>query len=52
MQSNVNYYLLLFSFLLVTVLSNAQVKPTPAADRMKVVQQRAELEKKSILNIC
>ena len=50
MQSNVNYYGLLICFLLVTVLSNAQVKPTSAVDRMRVAQQRAELEKKSILN--
>jgi photosystem II stability/assembly factor-like uncharacterized protein len=50
MVSKVNYYSLLFTLLLVTVLSNAQVKPTPAAERMKVVQQRAALQNASLLN--
>jgi len=50
MYSKVNYSSLLSLALLVTVLSNAQVKPTSAADRMKVIQQRAALEKKSTLN--
>ncbi|RYZ23448.1 MAG: glycosyl hydrolase, partial [Chitinophagaceae bacterium] len=50
MYSKVNYSLLLPLALLVTVLSNAQVKPTSAAERMKITQQRAALEKKSILN--
>lgn len=50
MFSKINHCFLLLSFLAVTVLSNAQVKPTPAADRMKVVQQRAALEKASVLN--
>ncbi|MDB5207294.1 MAG: glycosyl hydrolase, partial [Flavisolibacter sp.] len=50
MVSKINYLFCLFSFLLVTVLSNAQVKPTSAADRMKVIQQRATLEKASVLN--
>lgn len=50
MHPKVNYSLLLSFTLLITVLSNAQVKPTPAAERLKVIQQRAALEKKSILN--
>jgi photosystem II stability/assembly factor-like uncharacterized protein len=51
MSSKVNYSLLPCLLLLVTVLSNAQqVKPTAAADRMKITQQRAALEKKSVLN--
>ncbi|HZH63708.1 MAG TPA: hypothetical protein VEY10_02375 [Flavisolibacter sp.] len=50
MVSKITYCFFLLSFLLVTVLSNAQVKPTPAAERMKVVQQRAALEKASVLN--
>lgn len=50
MQSKLTFSALLSLFLLVTVLSNAQVKPTPAAERMKVTQQRAVLEKASVLN--
>ena len=50
MLSKVIYSFLISSLLLVTFLSNAQVKPTSAADRLKVVQQRAALEQKSVLN--
>ncbi|HEX8315760.1 MAG TPA: hypothetical protein VF609_12240, partial [Flavisolibacter sp.] len=50
MPSKVNYSFLLSFTLLVTFLSNAQVKPTPGEDRLKVIQQRAALEKKSVLN--
>ena len=50
MFSKLRFTGLLSYFLLVTVLSNAQVKPTPAAERMKVVQQRLALEKASVLN--
>ena len=50
MFSKVNYSFFFLFSLLVTVLSNAQVKPTPAADRLRVTQQRADLEKKSVLN--
>jgi photosystem II stability/assembly factor-like uncharacterized protein len=50
MHSKVNYSFLLSLTLLVTVLSNGQVKPTSPSDRLKVTQQRAALEKKSILN--
>ncbi len=41
---------LIFSFLLLTgTESFAQVKPTPASERMKSVQQRRELERRSVL---
>jgi hypothetical protein len=50
MVSKLNYCFCLLSFLLVTVLSNAQVKPTPAAERMKAIGQRAALEKASVIN--
>ncbi|HUC80031.1 MAG TPA: hypothetical protein VMR70_03910, partial [Flavisolibacter sp.] len=50
MHPKVNFSLLFCTLLLVTVLSNAQVKPTPAAERMKKINQRAELQKKSVLN--
>ena len=36
--------------LLVTILSNAQIKPTSAADRLKGMQQRGVLERKSTVN--
>lgn len=36
--------------LLVTFLSNAQVAPTPAAERLKSLQQRQVLERKSTVN--
>ena len=36
--------------LLVTFLSNAQVAPTPAAERLKGMQQRQALERKSTIN--
>jgi photosystem II stability/assembly factor-like uncharacterized protein len=50
MHSKVKFCSLLSFFLSVSILSNAQGKPTPADERMKVVQQRAALEKKSLLN--
>jgi photosystem II stability/assembly factor-like uncharacterized protein len=50
MLPKLNYYFSVLSLLLVTVLSNAQVKPTPAADRMKSFQQKQALEKRSTLN--
>lgn len=50
MLSKVKFPALLACLLLVTVLSNAQVAPTPAADRMKVVQQRQALNSRSLLN--
>lgn len=42
--------LLVFALLLVTILSKAQVRPTPAAERLKGLQQRHVLEKRSIIN--
>lgn len=50
MFSKVKILFLSLVLLLVTVLSKAQVKPTPAADRLRVVQQRQALEKASVLN--
>ena len=50
MVSKVKFTTLLSYLLLVTVLSNAQRSATPAAERMKVVQQRAALQKRSVLN--
>lgn len=50
MFSKLKFTFLLSYSLFVTLLSNAQVKPTPAAERMKVVQQRAAAEKASTLN--
>jgi|SRR5829696_357659 len=50
MQSKLNYYYPFLSLLLVTILSNAQVKPTSGGDRLKGLQQRQALEKKSIIN--
>jgi photosystem II stability/assembly factor-like uncharacterized protein len=49
MRSKVKFSLWLCTLLLVTVLSNAQVKPTPAAERLKKMDQRAALEKRSVL---
>lgn len=49
MLSKVKYYGSLASFLLVTVLSNAQ-KATPAAERLKSFEQRKALEKASVIN--
>lgn len=39
-----------FSFLHISITVVAQVKPTRAADRMKSVEQRLALEKRSIIN--
>jgi len=50
MQPKLKFYLSFLPFLLVTFLSNAQVKPTPAAERLKSFSQRAELARKSNLN--
>src|SRR5215218_7128180 len=50
MHPKVKFCILFFSFFCVSILSNAQGKPTPAAERMKVMQQRTALEKKSLLN--
>ncbi|HEU4902813.1 MAG TPA: hypothetical protein VFT06_08470, partial [Flavisolibacter sp.] len=50
MHPKVKFCTLLSLFLSVSILSNAQGRPTPAEERMKVTQQRAALEKKSLLN--
>lgn len=42
--------LTVFPALLLVALANAQVKPTPASERMKSVEQRAALEQKSVVN--
>jgi photosystem II stability/assembly factor-like uncharacterized protein len=50
MISNLPRYLLFIAFALVTVFTNAQVKPTTAAERLKGLQQRQVLEQKSTIN--
>jgi photosystem II stability/assembly factor-like uncharacterized protein len=50
MLSNLTQYFLTGSFLLVTILSNAQTSPTPAGERLKRLQQRQILEKNSAIN--
>jgi photosystem II stability/assembly factor-like uncharacterized protein len=50
MISNLPRYLLFIGFALVTVFTNAQVKPTSAAERLKGLQQRQVLEQKSTIN--
>ena len=50
MQVKLLYCHLLFSFLTVSILSKAQSSPTPPTERMKGMQQRAALEKGSVLN--
>lgn len=42
--------LTVFPALLLVAFANAQVKPTPASERMKSVEQRAALEQKSVVN--
>jgi photosystem II stability/assembly factor-like uncharacterized protein len=42
--------LTVFPALLLVALANAQVKPTPASERMKSVEQRTALEQKSVVN--
>ncbi len=39
-----------FAFLLISVFSSAQPKPTPAEERLKKIEQRKALEAKSVLN--
>ena len=50
MISKLAFYFPFFCFLLVTVLSNAQVNPTPGAQLLKRADQRKLLEEKSKLN--
>ena len=42
--------LILIPFLFLFMMSSAQVKPTPAAERLKKIQQRKELFQKSLVN--
>ncbi len=46
MFSKVTQYLLIISLLLVSFFTIAQVKPTPATERMKGMEQRKALENK------
>ena len=50
MQPNLTQYLLSFALLLVSFFTNAQIRSTPGADRLKGLQQRQALENRSILN--
>ena len=50
MYPNLLKYSIFISFLLVTFFTNAQVKPTQASVRLKSFEQRAALEKKSVVN--
>ena len=50
MLSKLRQIVPLFTFLIVSVLIKAQVQPTSAEERMKMVEQRLALEKKSIVN--
>ena len=50
MVSKLAFYFPFFSFLLVTVLSNAQVKPTSGTALLKKVEQRRLLEERSKVN--
>lgn len=50
MRAKLLYCSLLVSLLSVSILSNAQPRATSAEERMKVVQQRAALEKASVLD--
>lgn len=50
MLSKLLQYPIFLGFLLVTIFTNAQVKPTPAADRLRGLLQRQVLEKRSTIN--
>jgi len=50
MFSKLVQHTLFYFLLLVTVFTNAQVRPTPAAERWKGLQQRQVLEKRSTIN--
>ncbi len=50
MLSNLNLYLLCACFLLVSIFTNGQVQPTPAAERLKGLEKRKSLESRSTLN--
>jgi photosystem II stability/assembly factor-like uncharacterized protein len=50
MLSKINQTIFSLPFLLVTIFTNAQVKPMPATDRMKGLEKRKQLESNSVLN--
>jgi photosystem II stability/assembly factor-like uncharacterized protein len=50
MLSKLTQYLFFPSLLLVSLFTNAQVKPMSAADRLKGMQKRQDLENRSVLN--
>lgn len=50
MLSKVNKFMLSFCLALVSFFTNAQVRPTPAAERLKATQQRQALRERSVLN--
>lgn len=50
MLSKLGQFLLLPALCFVTISIYAQVNPTPAAERMKIMEQRKALESKSVLN--
>ncbi len=50
MLSKLNLYLLSACFLLVSIFTNGQVQPTPAAERLKGLEKRKVLESRSTLN--
>jgi photosystem II stability/assembly factor-like uncharacterized protein len=50
MLSKLAQYLFFPTLLLVTIFTNAQIKPTPATERLKSIQQREALKAKSVLD--
>ncbi|HEX7902663.1 MAG TPA: hypothetical protein VF487_02210 [Chitinophagaceae bacterium] len=50
MLSKLGQFLLLPALCFITIPGYTQVSPTPAAERMKIVEQRKALESKSVLN--
>ncbi|MBA2745190.1 MAG: glycosyl hydrolase, partial [Flavisolibacter sp.] len=50
MSPKLAFYFPFILLLLVTVLSNAQVRPTPPAERLKGLEQRKVLDQRSTLN--
>jgi photosystem II stability/assembly factor-like uncharacterized protein len=49
-RKNLLYFICTLAYLLISTFIFSQVKPTATEERLKVVQQRKELEKKSLLN--
>ena len=50
MSSKLNFYAPILPLLLVTILSNAQIKATSAEERLAGLEKRHVLEKKSVVN--